>query len=112
MRSNEYLKSLLEPQATTGKEKEKKITPDISVFVDPFGSYRFVKFLDNQPISAVQVMSKEQGVGHIANAYTHPDYRRQGHARDLLQEISKIFKKLTVSDDLSDEGREWVKSVF
>lgn len=113
MESNEELTYLLQPQAgnRTGREKPKKISNDITVYTDPNGSYRFVKLIDMMPVAAVQVMSKDGKNGLVANVFTLPQHRRQGHARQLLDVARQIFQNITFSDDRSNTGDAWVKGV-
>lgn len=113
MQSNEDLSVLLQKHGGhygSPDEKVKHLSPTVSLHSDKFGSHRFVKH-DGQgnAISAIQVMSKDKGHGHVANAYTHKDHRRQGHGSELIQHAKKNFKKsLTFSDDRSGDGAAFV----
>jgi 8-oxo-dGTP pyrophosphatase MutT (NUDIX family)/GNAT superfamily N-acetyltransferase len=111
--SNEYLKALLEPRGggSADVEKEKKLTSDVSVFVDPNGSYRFVKFVDGQPVAAMQVMSRDKKSGYVANIYVSPEHRRKGYGSELVRNARKIFKDLSFSEDRSGNGADFVRSL-
>jgi predicted GNAT family acetyltransferase len=117
MRSNEHLSVLLEPhggQYGSPDEKIKHLSPTVTLHSKKeWGNYRFVKHdPSGRHISAVQVVSKGKGIGHVSNAYTHQDHRRQGHAAELVQHARKLFpKQLTFSDDLSDDGEGFVGGV-
>jgi predicted GNAT family acetyltransferase len=81
------------------------------------GSYRYVKVVDGQIIAGLQVMSrdlwrgKEPAIATIANVYTHPDFRRQGHAADLLAKAKQSFDKVLHSKDLTSTGSRWKSGV-
>jgi ribosomal protein S18 acetylase RimI-like enzyme len=101
------------PQAggTTGPEKQTKLTPTVSVYSDKNGSHRFVKHDAGQPIAAIQVMSRAKGQGHVANVFTRPDHRRQGHGTELVRHAQRMFPQLTFSDDRSEIGQEFIKNL-
>lgn len=110
MKSNEGLHYLFLPQAggRVGKERKHPLVRGCVVFVDPFGSYRFVKYLGDAPVAALQVMSQDKKHGHVTNAYTDPSHRRQGHASDLLAQARGLFDTLSFSDDRSEDGEGFV----
>ena len=109
----ELLKPLLEPQAggTVGKERRKNLSQDVAVFIDPHGSYRFVKFVNGEPAAAVQIVTRDKKHGIVARAYTRPEFRRKGFATELLQYGRKMFGSLEFSSDQSEMGKAWVGSV-
>lgn len=107
-----YLLSHVESRKYVGPEKHSGIPENgVSRHVSGNGSHRYVMHVNGEPVSAVQVVSREKGVGQVANAYTHPDYRRQGHARALLQHAANDFPTLTHSDHLSGDGAAWRNAV-
>jgi ribosomal protein S18 acetylase RimI-like enzyme len=116
MQSNEYLSTLLEPHGGhygAADEKTKRLSPTVTVHSTQFGSHRFVKHdASGNRIAAIQVVSREKGNGHVANAYTHPDHRRAGHGSELIGHAKRMFKKkLSFSDDRSGDGQAFVKNV-
>jgi len=54
---------------------------------------------------------KEPAIATIANVYTHPDFRRQGHAADLLAKAKQSFDKVLHSKDLTSTGSRWKSGV-
>jgi GNAT superfamily N-acetyltransferase len=113
LRSNETLKSFLEPtHPYVGDEKIEWITNRIQVRKDKYGSYRFMKLNDkDRPIAVVQVVSQKKNVGHVSNVFVDPEYRRKGIATEIMSHVKQMFKKLTYSDDRSDDGKDFVASV-
>lgn len=86
--------------------------PDVHIYRDSFGSYRLVKLdKDNFPVAAIQVMSPDGQQGVVANAYTHPDFRRRGYAADLVKIAQRLFSPLAFSEDRSGDGAAFVSSV-
>ena len=71
------------------------------------GSYRYVAFDGDTPVSAVQIMSKDGREGVIANVYTAPNYRRHGWATRLLDIARRRFRVIHHSTDLSPAGAAW-----
>lgn len=49
--------------------------------------------------------------GEIAGVETHPDYQRRGLATELHRRAREISPHLTHSDDRTDSGEQWVKSL-
>lgn len=116
MQSNEHLATMLHKHGGevygSSDEKVKHLSPTVSVHSNKYGSHRFVKHDGHgNALSAVQVMSREKGKGHVANAYTHPDHRRKGHGAELVKHANKMFKNLTYSDDRSEDGKAFVAKV-
>lgn len=96
--SNEGLSYLLGEKGAVeqiGSEKKHPVDKDfneIELYVSEYGSYRFVIINKGKIISAIQVMSKDGKNGYIANAYTHPSFRRKGLGSFLVKFIQKYFK--------------------
>lgn len=117
LEGNENLVHLLGPTVRAiGPEQEASVgrvahRAGIRLFVSPFGSYRFVAFDGDQPVSALQVMSRDGRDGVIANVYTAPSARRRGFARRLLAAARRRFRHIDHSTDLSDAGRAWAAAV-
>jgi GNAT superfamily N-acetyltransferase len=114
MQGNENLSSLLsEPgkYPLVGPEKGEKPDDGIATFRDPNGSHRYVYYVGGRPVSGLQVMSRDGKTGHVANAYTHPDFRRRGHAKALVERARMDFEKLTWSTDRSEVGEAFVRKV-
>jgi len=117
IQSNENLATLLHKHGGevygSSDEKVKHLSPTVSVHSNKYGSHRFVKHDGKgNALSAIQVMSREKGKGHVANAYTHPEHRRKGHGTELIGHIKKTFNKhLSFSDDRSDDGKAFVSKV-
>ena len=79
------------------------------LFVSPHGSYRYVAFDSENPVSAVQIMSRDGREGVIANVYTAPKYRRHGWATRLLDIARRRFAVIHHSPDLSPAGAAWAE---
>ena len=117
------LEFLLSPPGETaqiGDEKGRAPRPGENAILryrTDHGSYRYVKVVDGQIIAGLQVMSrdilrgKEPAIAKIANVYTHPDFRRQGHAADLLAKAKTFFDKVLHSKDLTSIGSRWKSGV-
>lgn len=116
MESNEPdLSYLLAPAGGTkqiGPEKQIGNARDGSIkFLSPHGSYRYVRYVDGKPVSALQIVSSDGRNGQVANVYTLPEYRKQGFARELLDRAKQGFESITHSKDLSSLGAIWKQRV-
>jgi hypothetical protein len=112
--SNEGLAWLLSPAGDTptiGDEKGKVKPNGVSVLKSPFGSYRYVYSKNGDIVSAIQIMSRDGKNGIVANVFTHKDHRRKGYATALHKQIQKDFTSISHSDDRSDDGANWIKSL-
>lgn len=92
-----------------GDEKEKKITPEISMLVSPYGSYRFIYRKGGKIVSGLQVVSRDGKNATTANVKTHPDFLRQGLAKELLGVARRKFKKVDHSEHLTDVGSKFAQ---
>ena len=92
-----------------GAEKEKKITPEISILTSPYGSYRFIYRKGGKIVSGLQVVSRDGKHATTANVKTHPDFLRQGLARELLGVARKKFKSVDHSEHLTDLGAKFAQ---
>ena len=118
--SSEDLKCLLTSQAggMTGPEEHFKLPADISLYRDDFGSFRFVSHVRyvgeprQCPVAAIQVMVRFDMPPTVANAYTLPLYRRQGHFSRLCAEAARLLGPLTHSLDRSRLGEIAVAAVL
>jgi hypothetical protein len=109
------LRNLLGPpssDARIGHEKTVTETNDgICEYVSKEKSHRFVFKIQGQPVSVIQVMSKEKKKGIIANIYTLPEFRRNKLATKLYNYAKIKFPILDTPSQLSDLGQAWRKSV-
>lgn len=88
----------------TCNEIEIEISDTVSIYRGRNGSYRFVKIIDNQIISALQVM-KKRGKCTVANVITSDKYLRNGFAKELFLNAKHYFKKpINHSKDLTKTG--------
>lgn len=114
MDSNEGLAYLLGPVGTTptiGKETGKPVPDGIAVHKSAEGSCRYVYYKAGKPAAAIQVVSRDGKTAQVANAFTAPEFRRQGLATLLMQRIRRDFKNVSHSDDRSGVGNAWVESL-
>jgi predicted GNAT family acetyltransferase len=101
-----------------GAERGKKPTGNaIAKYVSPHGSTRYVAYVEGEPVSALQVVSKDKKTAIIANVFTTPEARRQGWASRLLATARHDFKIVqhASEEDISEEGKKWrnvVKEAF
>ena len=74
------------------------------------GSYRYVAFDGDTPVSAVQIMSRDGREGVLTKVYTAPGYRRHGWATRLLDIARRRFRVLSHSTDhlSGPAGAAWV----
>lgn len=94
-----------------GPEKRRRLSPSVSVYIDPYGSHRFVEERDGTPIGALQVMAAKGVVPVATTAFVLPEHRRTGVASRLNEAARSLFPDLTYSDDRSADGAAWVESV-
>lgn len=83
----------------------------VGKYVSSYGSYRYVAYISGQPVSVIQVVSRNKRDALIANVYTLPQYRRQGWASFLLSKIRQDFRLVEHAKDemLTVSGRAWRK---
>lgn len=87
-------------------------TPDgIGLYVSPDGSYRYLRFVDNIPVSALQVVTRDGKLGLGANVFTQPIFRRRGYARELWAAAAKDFVTLQHSKYLTADGQAWAAAI-
>lgn len=114
MEGNEHLAYLLDRdvRAIGPEYAAAPPAPDVRLFISPYGSYRYVALENGRPVSALQIMSPDDGVrGVIANVYTTPVARRRGWAKKLLEIARQRFREVKHSDDLSPAGEAWKGAV-
>ncbi len=113
---NEELKYLLNDKGAIdfiGHEIGKKQKNGISVYKTDNGSYRYVKYENEIPLSAIQIMSKDGKKGEIANVYTVPKLRQKGYATELLNKAKQDFENIKHSElDKSQLGELFAKSAM
>ena len=111
--SQDDLSWVLSPPGTSpmvGNEQQVSFENNIAVYKDEYGSYRFVYFLNNEPISGLQVVSKDGTNGVIANVYTVPEYKRQGFARQLVNKSREVFDNIEHNKHLTDPGEGFAEN--
>lgn len=94
-----------------GIEYGKKVNNGISKYVSQFGSYRYIKYIDGNPISVLQIMSKDGINGSVSNVYTKPEYRKRGYSKELWERAKQDFKTISHSEFLSESGKAFKQSV-
>jgi hypothetical protein len=91
-----------------GPEKGKATINGIAKFTSPYGSVRYLYYVDGVAASALQVVSQDGEHAIIANVYTALAHRRKSLARKLLDRAKKDFSVEHAKEhSLSDEGRAW-----
>lgn len=98
----------------TGKEVLKKINNKIYVYIDEYGSYRFVFKNGTINISALQIIYDENNMKQplIANVITIEKHRGKGLATELLKEATLFFNKpIQHSSNLNDNSKAWIKKL-
>ena len=94
-----------------GHEKGNLKPDGISKLTSPHGSYRYIYSIGGEPVSALQVVSRDHNTGIVTNSFTKKEHRRQGLARKLLGQIQRDFSILEFNEDQSGSGAAWVGSV-
>jgi len=86
---------------------------EITKYVSQHGSTRYVAYVQGEPVSVLQVVSRDGKTAIIANVFTVADHRREGWATSLLKQARRDFKVVehASEDDLSEAGRAWRDSV-
>lgn len=98
----------------TGKEILKKISNKIYVYIDEYGSYRFVFKNGTINISALQIVYDEKNMNYplIANVITIEKHRGKGLATELLKAATLYFnKQIQHSRNLNENSRAWIKKL-
>ena len=99
-----------------GDELEDWREGEISRYSSRHGSYRYVFAPDSlggqRIVSGLQLVSRDNGLARVANAYTHAGFRRRGYARRLLERSLKDFEILSLSNDRSPFGEAWAQAVM
>jgi len=94
-----------------GEETGEPVHHGIAKYDSPYGSYRYVYYLDGQPVSALQVVARDKRSGaKVANVFTHPDFRRQKFATQLLQQAQSDFRTIQYPprDERSNLANQWI----
>jgi len=73
------------------------------------GSYRFVYYIDNTPVSGLQIMVNN-GRAEAANVFTVKEHRRKGYSKIVFQEALKHFRHISFSKNRNREGQIYVES--
>lgn len=96
-----------------GEETGEPVNHGIARYDSPYGSYRYVYYLDGQAVSALQVVTMDKRRGaKVANVFTHPDFRRQQLATQLLQQAQSDFRTVQYPprDERSTLANQWIDS--
>ena len=98
----------------TAKERELKTkTPNVKLFKCPYGSHRFVLYINENAVSGIQIMMNQTRQFYVANVFTKESYRRNGHARKLFETAKEKLKTNIIyhSSNLSYLGKIFSKNV-
>lgn len=96
-----------------GNEKKIPIGDNIYLYKSEIGSYRFIKKIDNNNVSAIQIMYRKGQRPYTTNAFTLPEYRKKGIALELLKKAETYFEEpLNLSNDVSELGSKLKKSYY
>lgn len=74
---------------------EQGIDPDLEVDDLDEKSWHFVAYLEKKPISTARLFI-EGDIGILGRVATLKDYRRCGFSREIIKEIEKLAKELTL----------------
>ena len=105
---------LLKPKgqaASIGFEKGAVKKDGIAKFTSPNGSTRYVMMDGGEPVSALQIMSRDGKDGVISNVFTLPSNQKKGLASKLMSKAKKDFKSIKHSDELTEQGARFANSV-
>ena len=105
---------LLKPKgqaANIGFEKGAVKKDGIAKFTSPNGSTRYVMMDGGEPVSALQIMSRDGKDGVISNVFTLPSNQKKGLASKLMGKAKKDFKSIKHSDELTEQGARFANSV-
>ena len=105
---------LLKPKGQTaniGFEKGAVKKDGIAKFTSPNGSTRYVMMDGGEPVSALQIMSRDGKDGVISNVFTLPSNQKKGLASKLMSKAKKDFKSIKHSDELTEQGARFANSV-
>lgn len=93
-------------------EKTKTLENNVFLYVDKWGSYRFVKKINSVSVSGLQIMKKDDFI-QVANVFTLENHRQKGYAKELFLTAKKYFKKNQIkhSINLSELGKIFAQKV-
>jgi len=97
-----------------GLERGKAAKNGIALFINPWGSYRYVLYEDRCPIAAIQIVRHGDHGRHgiIAGVYTRPDRRAQGLATKLEARAKKDFDVISHSEHLTTAGAAFKRKLM
>jgi GNAT superfamily N-acetyltransferase len=96
-----------------GEEQDIWQRGQIACYKSPHGSYRFVRYHDHLIVSALQLVSDDDGkTAMLANVFTRPVFRRQRLAASLFDAAREFFREIFPAQHLSQEGRAWQEFVL
>jgi len=92
-----------------GPERGRAKANGIVKLTSPHGSYRYLYYEDGEPVSGLQIVSRDGKTGMVANVYTLATHRRRGLARELLKRARRDFRKVVPPEEqhISDDGKAW-----
>ena len=95
-----------------GKELEMLcFNPDIRMYICGC-SFRFVYYRKRKPISGIQFLFNFHTKEYLAaNIFTLEKFRRQGYCRQIWIEATKHFSKFRSSNNLSEDGKQFMKYI-
>lgn len=97
-------------QEFTDRETGVTLNDGVSVYIGAFGSVRFVLRESGVALGGLQIVTSPTKT-IVSNVFVKDGHRRQGIATRLYSEALKRFDNLTLSDDLSEDGKSWVSSL-
>ena len=103
---------LLKPRGEVpfiGRERGPSRPPasGIAKYVSPHGSYRYVGYIDGEPVAAMQIVSTSRRLGTIAHVFVASSYRRRRLATSLLERAKQDFEEVRHAEEpsLSDDAK-------
>ena len=82
----------------------------VKCFKDGFGSHRYILYIENKPVSALQIeIDSRFGHAVATNVITILSERGKGHAIRVYKEALKHHDKIIFSKNRSELGKIYVK---
>ena len=108
-----YLRNPGEVSGIGVERGRRPATKGIGKYVSPYGSTRYVAYVQGRPVSALQVVSKDGKHATIANVFTSPEHRRSGWASSLLARARKDFRVVSHAAEasISKDAKAWRRRV-
>lgn len=96
----------------TGKESATCIGMGIWMYQSEFDSTRFVKFVQGEPVSGIQVITFRGSSPEAANIFTREKHRRKRYATEVWNAAKRRFPLMVPSRNVGVMGRELLKSIL